>query len=76
MTSLMYLWTCSNHHLRKQWEYVIWVKSCKYWNEIEYGLTKDGWLWYYLPDNTQEPGDTPCSMVMLQWGVFLDGPFI
>ena len=30
--------------------HVIWGKSCKYWNEIENGLTEDGWLWYSLPD--------------------------
>ena len=51
------------------------MKSCKYWNELEYGLTTDGWLWYSLPDNTQEPVDTPCHMIMLLWGVFWDGAF-
>ena len=35
--------------------------------------SNDGWLWYSVPDNTQEPGDTPCYMVMLLWGVFWDG---
>ena len=38
-------------------------------------MTTDGWLWYSLPDNTQEPGDTPCYMIMLLWGVFWDGAF-
>ena len=37
----------------KVMRYVFWVKSCKYRKETEYGLTKDGWLWYSLPDNTQ-----------------------
>ena len=47
------------------------MKKWKYWNEIEYGLNKDCWLCYYLPDNTQEPGGTHCSMIMILWGVFL-----
>ena len=53
----------------------MWVKSCKCWNELEYQLTTDGWLWYSLPDNTQEPGDIHCYMIMLLWGVFWDGVF-
>ena len=51
--------------------------SEKYWNDMKYGLTKDGWLrlWNSLPDNTQEYRNTPCYMIMLLWGVFWDEAF-
>ena len=59
------------HHVK----YVIWKKSCKFWNKTEYGLNNDRWRWYSLPDNTQEPGDTPSYRIMLLWGVFWDRAF-
>ena len=55
--------------------YVIWKKSCKFWNKTEYGLNNDRWRWYSLPDNTQKSGDTPSYRIMLLWGVFWDGAF-
>ena len=89
MPSKKWIWDCwplkictghnienlSDHYLCKQWEYVIWVKSCKYWNCMEYRLTNDGWLWYSLPDNTLESSDTHFDMTMLLWGVFWGGFF-
>ena len=63
-------WTCSDQHLRKKWDCVIWVQRCKYWNEVECGLPKDLWPWISLPDirNPQLLYDYVAVRHILGWG--------